>query len=106
MAISGAAVAPGLGSNTTSGIASLLTLSGLRLGYWWNSLGMSRDADSHSPRHVNKSPNCCKSCEGVSREPTAQSGSSVMVSNLKTRQHTHCFARNAGWLLWLTGLWR
>ena len=54
VAISGAAVAPGLGSNTRSGIAALLTLSGLRLGYWWNSLTMSRDADSREPRHVNK----------------------------------------------------
>ncbi|CAN5484990.1 hypothetical protein BH10PSE17_BH10PSE17_03560 [soil metagenome] len=37
MAISGAAVAPGLGSSTRSGLAALLTLCGIRLGYWWNS---------------------------------------------------------------------
>ena len=34
IAISGAAVAPGLGSSTRPGIAALLTLSGMRLGRW------------------------------------------------------------------------
>lgn len=37
VAISGAAIAPGLGASTRSGIAAILTLAGLRLGYWWNS---------------------------------------------------------------------
>lgn len=36
MAISGAAVAPGLGASTRSGLAAILMLSGVRLGYWWN----------------------------------------------------------------------
>lgn len=34
MAISGAAAAPGMGSNTTKGLAALFTLCGVRLGYW------------------------------------------------------------------------
>lgn len=54
VALSGAAVAPGLGSNTRTGIAALLTLSGIRLGYWWNSLTISRHKDQSEPRHVNK----------------------------------------------------
>ena len=35
MAISGAAVSPGLGSATRPGIAALAMMAGLRLGYWW-----------------------------------------------------------------------
>lgn len=35
-AISGAAIAPGLGSLTRGGISALATFAGLRLGYWWN----------------------------------------------------------------------
>ena len=35
--ISGAAVSPGLGRQTTSAMSLLLTLTNLRLGYWWNS---------------------------------------------------------------------
>ncbi len=34
VAISGAAAAPGMGSNTSKGLAALLTLCGVRLGYW------------------------------------------------------------------------
>ncbi|MDR7152056.1 hypothetical protein J2W49_004032 [Hydrogenophaga palleronii] len=56
VAMSGAAVAPGLGSTTRSGISALLTLSGLRLGYWWNSLAMKRDLEKAAPRHFNKYP--------------------------------------------------
>lgn len=37
MAISGAAVAPGLGASTRSGIAATLMAAGVRLGYWWDS---------------------------------------------------------------------
>ncbi|MFC4158947.1 hypothetical protein [Chitinimonas lacunae] len=40
VAISGAAVAPGLGASTRLGVAALLTLAGIRLGYWWDSIGM------------------------------------------------------------------
>ena len=36
VAVSGAAVAPGLGSLTRGGIAALATFAGLRLGYWWD----------------------------------------------------------------------
>lgn len=35
MAVSGAAAAPGMGSLTRPGIASVLTTLGVRLGYWW-----------------------------------------------------------------------
>lgn len=34
-AISGAAVAPGLGSSTRGGLSALLAFAGVRLGYWW-----------------------------------------------------------------------
>lgn len=54
MAISGAAVAPGLGSSTKSGIAALLTMSGIRLGYWWNTHSLPRDAGDAVPRRVSK----------------------------------------------------
>jgi hypothetical protein len=47
-------VAPGLGSSTRSGIAALLTLSGVRLGYWWNALALQRDPGEPAPRHVGK----------------------------------------------------
>ena len=42
MAISGAAIAPGLGASTRSGVAAILMLAGLRLGFWWDSLGLGR----------------------------------------------------------------
>jgi len=35
-AISGAAVAPGLGGRTRGGISALATFAGVRLGYWWD----------------------------------------------------------------------
>lgn len=35
VAISGAAVSPGLGNLTRGGISALATFAGLRLGYWW-----------------------------------------------------------------------
>lgn len=37
MAVSGAAAAPGLGSATRPGWAAILTMLGLRLGFWWDS---------------------------------------------------------------------
>lgn len=37
IAISGAAIAPGLGASTRMGVSALLMLSGVRLGYWWDS---------------------------------------------------------------------
>ncbi|GJH30188.1 patatin-like phospholipase family protein [Caballeronia novacaledonica] len=42
MAISGAAVSPGLGGQTRPGIAALSTIAGLRLGYWWDSQAIGR----------------------------------------------------------------
>ncbi|MNO47320.1 Patatin-like phospholipase [compost metagenome] len=44
MAISGAAVAPGLGASTRSGVSALLMMSGIRLGYWWDSINLASDA--------------------------------------------------------------
>ncbi|MEO9591600.1 hypothetical protein [Rhodopirellula bahusiensis] len=37
MAISGAAVSPGMGRLTSPAVSLLLTLANVRLGYWWNS---------------------------------------------------------------------
>lgn len=54
MAISGAAVAPGLGSSTKPGIASLLTMCGIRLGYWWQAPQRPRDAGTPAPDRVDK----------------------------------------------------
>jgi hypothetical protein len=36
MAISGAAIAPGLGNLTRGGISALATFAGIRLGFWWD----------------------------------------------------------------------
>lgn len=49
MAISGAAVAPGLGSLTRGGISALATFAGLRLGYWWDMATRTNAASSGSP---------------------------------------------------------
>lgn len=38
MAVSGAAAAPGLGAQTSKGLALLCFLAGVRLGFWWDSL--------------------------------------------------------------------
>lgn len=54
MAISGAAVAPGLGSSTRPGIASLLTLCGIRLGYWWDARTLQWGGGNPAPRRVRK----------------------------------------------------
>ena len=43
MAISGAAVSPGLGSMTRGGVSSLAMFAGARLGYWWDSAGSTLD---------------------------------------------------------------
>lgn len=39
MAVSGAALAPGLGSMTRPGLSALITLTGMRLGFWWDNNG-------------------------------------------------------------------
>lgn len=54
VAISGAAVAPGLGASTRSGMAALLTLAGIRLGYWWDSTALARTAGEALPPIVGK----------------------------------------------------
>ncbi|WP_219851797.1 patatin-like phospholipase family protein [Methylibium rhizosphaerae] len=54
MAISGAAVAPGLGSSTRSGVAAVLMLAGLRLGYWWDSLNFGTKPSEPPRRPVTK----------------------------------------------------
>jgi hypothetical protein len=41
VAVSGAAVAPGMGAASRGGISALTTLTGLRLGYWWNRFSAS-----------------------------------------------------------------
>lgn len=41
MAVSGAAVAPGLGRLTRGGISALATFAGVRLGYWWQRESLS-----------------------------------------------------------------
>jgi hypothetical protein len=52
MAVSGAAAAPGLGSSTRPGWATLLTVLGIRLGYWWD----SRDRTKIVPRGSGRIP--------------------------------------------------
>lgn len=55
MAISGAAVAPGLGGSTRPGIAALLMLAGIRLGYWWDASALgTRDKNGRAAMSVNK----------------------------------------------------
>nr|WP_316642418.1 patatin-like phospholipase family protein [uncultured Roseateles sp.] len=54
VAISGAAVAPGLGGSTRSGMAALLTMAGIRLGYWWDSTALARRAGEMLPPIVGK----------------------------------------------------
>ncbi|MES2939588.1 MAG: hypothetical protein V4864_18035 [Pseudomonadota bacterium] len=44
VAISGAAVSPGLGASTRPGVAAVLMLAGVRLGYWWDSGGFAGKA--------------------------------------------------------------
>lgn len=48
-AISGAAVSTGMGSNTASGLAALLFMSGIRLGYWTERLLAPANARNRSP---------------------------------------------------------
>lgn len=50
MAISGAAVAPGMGYQTRGGLAALMTFAGVRLGYWWSK---EEREDTHSRVRTN-----------------------------------------------------
>lgn len=47
-AVSGAAASSGMGSQTSPGLAALLFLSGLRLGYWQRALGDRKDEDART----------------------------------------------------------
>lgn len=47
-AVSGAALAPGLGSLSRGGISALATFAGLRLGYWWRGAGLQSNAQNTS----------------------------------------------------------
>lgn len=49
MAISGAAVAPGLGASTRTGVAAIVTMAGLRLGCWWNSQALPGERPRRQP---------------------------------------------------------
>ncbi|MEV4777559.1 patatin-like phospholipase family protein [Burkholderia sp. LMU1-1-1.1] len=53
MAISGAAAAPGLGSGSRPGWAALLTILGVRLGYWWTCDAPQERSSAYVPK---KSP--------------------------------------------------
>jgi len=50
MAISGAAIAPGMGYQSRGGLAALMTFAGVRLGYWWSK--EERD-DTHGRARTN-----------------------------------------------------
>ncbi len=49
VAISGAAASTGMGSQTSPGLAALLFMSGIRLGYWIRSLVVPATADTATP---------------------------------------------------------
>ncbi|WP_208647771.1 patatin-like phospholipase family protein [Cupriavidus lacunae] len=65
MAISGAAVAPGLGSLTRGGIAALATFAGVRLGYWWSRAERTNVADSTQSPPLAKSRGLLNEMSGV-----------------------------------------
>jgi len=65
-AISGAAIAPGLGSLTRGGISALATFAGLRLGYWWNRETREKNAVTTSSR-VAKSVGLIRETFGIFR---------------------------------------
>lgn len=54
IAISGAAVAPGLGASTKMGVSALLMLSGVRLGYWWDSCYLAPERNPMPSRRLCK----------------------------------------------------
>jgi hypothetical protein len=50
IAVSAAAIAPGLGAFTRSGVSALAMFAGVRLGYWWDARGVgARSARRRSP---------------------------------------------------------
>jgi patatin-like phospholipase len=67
-AISGAAIAPGLGSLSRGGISALATFAGLRLGYWWNKdEGSSDSAATTQPSLLAKSVGLLRETFGIFR---------------------------------------
>jgi len=66
-AISGAAIAPGLGSLSRGGISALATFAGLRLGYWWNKDEGASDHPSKRPSRVAKSVGLLRETFGIFR---------------------------------------
>lgn len=50
MAISGAAVAPGLGASTCPGVSAILMMAGIRLGYWWDRSKGDHNSAGQLPR--------------------------------------------------------
>lgn len=64
MAISGAALAPGLGALTRGGVAALTTFAGIRLGYWWDRATRSNGAQDH-PGRVAKSRGLLNEASGT-----------------------------------------
>jgi len=67
-AISGAAIAPGLGSLSRGGISALATFAGLRLGYWWNKdEGASEASATTRPSLLAKSAGLLRETFGIFR---------------------------------------
>jgi hypothetical protein len=69
-AISGAAIAPGLGSLSRGGISALATFAGLRLGYWWNAPGVkgpTPSAQEGRPPLLTKSVGLLRETFGIFR---------------------------------------
>lgn len=66
-AISGAAIAPGLGSLSRGGISALATFAGLRLGYWWNKDEGSSAAANTQPSLLAKSIGLLRETFGIFR---------------------------------------
>ena len=61
VAISGAATAPGMGSHTSKGLASLLTLCGVRLGYWLDVARTNGEPRTDSTFHAQGAAQVCAS---------------------------------------------
>jgi Patatin-like phospholipase len=68
-AISGAAVAPGMGGQTSTGKAALLTMAGVRLGYWCDTGGKGWGSVSWSQKWLQ---NCFPKYAGLTSELTAK----------------------------------
>jgi len=65
VAISGAAVAPGLGALTRGGISALATYAGMRLGYWWSQAERTNGTAGQSSTWLAKSRGILSETLGV-----------------------------------------